>query len=325
MKIFADNKEYVQYNYATEEEFERDIVLNAKKIFGDKTIYLDFKKRLKGKYNSDTIPDGYLFDYTFTNKPKLYFIENELIKHGVKEHIVPQLLKFQLNYKSNMMLLKDSIIAKIIELGYDPDDIAKNYNYRNADDMFTNIISKDELNIIVPIDEITDELNECISYLNLNIELKEFKKYICDDSVMYMFEPLTEEVENVAKALKIKNEEIDTIIVPAEEEGFKQEFIGNNCWFSISIGINMLDKLKYIVSYQKSPIAALTYYAEIAKIEPYKDSGKYIIYFKEKAKKLPYQIPLNKNNPYHAPQSRVYTSFNKIINANIKTTMDDIF
>ena len=113
--------------------------------------------------------------------------------------------------------------------------------------------------------------------------------------------------------------------LPAEEEGFKQEFIGNNCWYAVSIGINMLDKLKYIVAYQKTPIAALTYYAEISKIELYKDTGKYIIYFKDKAKKLMYQITLNKNNPYHAPQGRVYTSYNKIINANSKTTLDDIF
>ncbi len=225
MKLYLENKEYKQYNYLSEEEFERDIVSNAKNFFGDKTIYIDLKKRLKGKYGEDTIPDGYLFDYTFTNKPKLYFIENERLEHGVKEHIVPQLLKFRLNYKNNMMLLKNTLIDKIVETGIKLDEIAKGYNYRNADDMFTDIITKDDLNIIVPIDEIDEELVECISCLNINIELKEFKKYICGDSVLYMYEPLNEEVEDSAKNLNIKNEELDTIIVPASEDGFNRVFL----------------------------------------------------------------------------------------------------
>lgn len=324
MKIFFQDKEYKRYDYLSEDEFEKDVISNSKKFFGEKTIYVDFKKRLKGKYG-DTIPDGYLFDYTFTDKPVLYFIENERLEHGVREHIVPQLLKFQLNYRNNMMLLKNTLIDKIIETGINLDEIAKGYNYRNADDMLTDVISKEALNIIVPIDEINDELRECISYLNLNIELKEFKKYTCGDSVLFMFEPLNEEIEFSAKKLNVKNEELDTVIVPASEDGFNKVFLGENAWYEISIGINMLDKLKYIVAYQKKPVGAVKYYAEISKIEPYKDSGKYIIYFKESAKKLPYEIKLNPNNPFKAPQSRVYTSFNKIINANEYTTLDDIF
>lgn len=325
MKIFLGNKEYKKYVYKTEEEFEKDIVLNAKKLFGEKTVYIDSKKKLKGKYGEGTIPDGYLLDYTFTDKPKLYFVENERIVHGVREHIVPQLLKFKLNYKNNMMILKDTLINKTLELGIALDDIAKQYNYRNADDMITDIISRDDLNIIVPIDEVTEELKECLTCLNINVELKEFNKYVCDDSVMYAFEPLSEEIEESARSLNIKNEELDTIIVPADKEGFEKEFISNNCWFAISIGINMLDKLKYIVAYQKSPVSALTYYAEIANIELYKDTGKYIIRFKSSAKKLPVQIKLNPKNPNKAPQGRVYTNFERVIGATSKTTLDDIF
>ena len=88
MKIFFQDKEYKRYDYISEDEFEKDVISNSKKVFGEKTIYVDFKKRLKGKYG-DTIPDGYLFDYTFTDKPILYFIENERLEHGVREHIVP--------------------------------------------------------------------------------------------------------------------------------------------------------------------------------------------------------------------------------------------
>mgnify|MGYP004498715839 CR=1 FL=1 len=324
MKLLLDGKEYIEYQYEKEEEFEKDIVENSKSFFGEKTIYIDVKKRLKAKYNNGSIPDGYLFDYTITDRPKLYFIENELKNHSVRDHICPQMLQFALNYRYNLLDLKELLISSIQELGYDIDKIAKNANYRNADDMFTNIINNNKLNVIIPIDEISDELREAISYFNFPIDLREFKKYICGNSVQFAFESLQAPYENI-KTLKVNSSDIDTIIVPADKEGFESEFLGNNCWFAISIGINMLDKLKYIVAYQKSPIGALTYYAEISNIELYKDTGKYIIYFKSPAVELSRKIPLNKNNPNKAPQSRVYTTFEKIKNATSQTTLDDIF
>lgn len=324
MKILLNGKEYVEYQYEKEEEFERDVVANARALFGEKTIYIDVKKSLKAKYSNRSIPDGYLFDYTVSDKPKLYFIENELKNHPVKEHICPQLLQFALNYRYNLLELKELLIKSIGELGYDIDKISKNANYRNADDMFTSIINNNKLNVIIPIDEISDELREAISYFNFPIDLREFKKYVCGNSVQFTFEPLQAPYENL-RSLKVNNEDIDTIIVPAEKEGFESEFIANKCWYAISIGINMLDKLKYIVAYQKSPVAALTHYAEISNIELYKDTGKYIIYFKSPAIELSKKIPLNRNNPNKAPQSRVYTTFSKIKSATSQTTLDDIF
>lgn len=118
---------------------------------------------------------------------------------------------------------------------------------------------------------------------------------------------------------------IDTILVAAEETGFNREFLGNNCWYAVAISSNMLDKIKYIAAYQKSPIKAVTYYAEVDKIEPYKNTSKYILYFRGKPKKLRRPIPLNPKNPNRTPQGRVYTNINKIKNADSKTTVDDLF
>lgn len=325
MKIILNKEkstEYKEYNYKEEKEFEKDIVEHSKELFGEKTIYIDIKKRLKGKYQKDSIPDGYLIDCTFENDPKLYFVENELRNHSVRDHIGPQLLQFALNYKYNMLKLKEIIIKGVYELGYDLDKIAIKANYRNADDMLTSIITNEKLGVIIPIDEVTDELNEMKTLFRFNIELLEFKKYTNGNSEQFIFEPFNEPIE--IKEMP-DNEIEDTIIVPAEKEGFEREFINNNCWYSISIGINRLDKLKYIAVYQKKPVGAITYYAEISYIDLYKDTGKYIIYFKDKAKKLPAPIYLNPNNKNKAPQSRVYTNINKILNADSRTTIDDIF
>ena len=322
MRLLFANKEFIEYEYQHEKEFEEDIVKNSKELFGKKTIYINIKKRLKGKYGNDSIPDGYLFDYTYEKNPRLYFVENELKGHSVRDHIGPQLLQFALNYKFNMHSLKNIIIESINNLGYNLDLIAVNAGYRNSDDMLTDIISKNDIAIIIPVDEITDELREAKSLFRFKIELLEFKKFVCEDSIQYAFEPfnIDSEVQD-----GMPSEDIDTIIVPAEKEGFNEEFINNNCWYAISIGINKLDKIKYIAAYQKSPIGAITHYAEISNIDLYKDTGKYIIYFKDKAVELKNPIKLNKNNPSKAPQGRVYTSINKILNANENTTLDDIF
>lgn len=322
-KILFNNEEYYEYTYKEEDEFERDIVENAKEIFGNKTIYIDVKKLIKAKFNNGSIPDGYLLDYTIDDKPKLYLIENELKDHSIRDHVAPQLIQFAFNYKHNLLEIKDIIINNLNERKIDIDTVARNAGYRNADDMISSIIYREKLGVIIPIDEVSDELKELKSLFRFDIELLEFKKFAHDDKYIYSFDKFNEEIkdENTTQVI----DDPDTIIVSAEESGFKEEFLGNNRWFAVTIGINMLDKLKYIAVYQKSPIKAITYYAEIANIDLYKDTGKYIIYFNGEAKKLKRPIPLNPKNSNKAPQGRVYTNIRRILNANSKTTLDDIF
>ena len=95
-QILIKNKIFNCYEYKTEDEFEKKIVENSDNIFGDKTIYLDIKKRVGKTILS--IPDGYLIDYTFPNTPSLYLIENELSSHSTFRHIAPQILKFAQSY-----------------------------------------------------------------------------------------------------------------------------------------------------------------------------------------------------------------------------------
>lgn len=77
--------------------------------------------------------------------------------------------------------------------------------------------------------------------------------------------------------------DFDTIVVPAKSEGFIQCFIHENCWFAVRISAKHLSKLKYIAAYQVAPVASITHIAEIDSIQPYNNTGKYIIYFKSSA------------------------------------------
>jgi len=73
-----------------------------------------------------------------------------------------------------------------------------------------------------------------------------------------------------------------------------------------------LQKLKYIAVYQKSPISAITHYAKIGRIEKYKDTGQYAIYFDGK----PIEIkPIKYNVGSVAPQKQRYTTLKKILSS----------
>lgn len=67
---------------------------------------------------------------------------------------------------------------------------------------------------------------------------------------------------------------LNTIIVPAREEGFNRVFLGENAWYAIKISSSMIPKIKYIASYQTAPVSAITYFAQVDKIEKYQDSAK---------------------------------------------------
>lgn len=109
--------------------------------------------------------------------------------------------------------------------------------------------------------------------------------------------------------------------MPALEEGFNETFLGEDWWYAIRISSAMLGRIKYIAGYQTAPVSAITHYAEVASIDKYKDTNKYIVYFKEKAKKIG-PIKLLKDSKGLVPYSPRYTSFSKLVKAK---SLNDIF
>lgn len=102
----------------------------------------------------------------------------------------------------------------------------------------------------------------------------------------------------------------DTVVVPAQKDGFERTFLGEDCWYAIRISGGMLDKIKYIAAYQTQPVSAITHYAPVARIEPYGEEGKYKLVFSEKAKPIG-PIPFG-DAPQGAMQGPRYTSFAKL-------------
>lgn len=94
----------------------------------------------------------------------------------------------------------------------------------------------------------------------------------------------TPHASSTDKTAPTSPEQIDTVIVPAQKDGFQKVFLGENSWYAIRISAGMIPKLKYIAAYQSAPVSAITHYAPIDRIEPYGESGKYALYFTEPAK-----------------------------------------
>jgi len=112
--------------------------------------------------------------------------------------------------------------------------------------------------------------------------------------------------------------QLDTIIVPAQQEGFERVFLGEKCWYAIRISGGMLPKIKFIAAYRTLPESKVTHYAPVASIEPYGEEGKYKLIFTEPAKPIG-PIPFA-DAPLGSMQGPRYTSLAKLQKA--KKLMD---
>lgn len=326
-RIVSGNDIYYLKEYQLEKDFEQDVVANYRHIFGNDTIYIDIKKKIGD--NIVTIPDGYLLDFTFSNTPRLYIIENELSVHDAYKHIGTQLLKFAVSYKQSRLKIKQYILDYLSKSPTNMTFIelkASEMGYRNIDAMLESMIYRDTVDAIVIIDNSSAELENVLSHLSMKIDIIEFKAYENGaGNRLYKFIPFNNEVkEFVAARSGAKNvspEDIDTIVVPAQEEGFQSAFIESNAWWQIRISVSMLDKIKYIAAYRTAPVSAITHVAEVDRIERYKDTNKYILYFKESAKAIPH-IELDKDKKGVAPQASRYTNYARLMSA---TKLSEVF
>lgn len=326
-RIVSGNDIYYLKEYQLEKDFEQDVVANYRHIFGNDTIYIDIKKKIGD--NIVTIPDGYLLDFTFSNTPRLYIIENELSVHDAYKHIGTQLLKFAVSYKQSRLKIKQYILDYLSKSPTNMTFIelkASEMGYRNIDAMLESMIYRDTVDAIVIIDNSSAELENVLSHLSMKIDIIEFKAYENGaGNRLYKFIPFNNEVkEFVAARSGAKNvspEDIDTIVVPAQEEGFQSAFIESNAWWQIRISVSMLDKIKYIAAYRTAPVSAITHVAEVDRIERYKDTNKYILYFRESAKAIPH-IELDKDKKGIAPQASRYTNYARLMSA---TKLSEVF
>lgn len=313
--VVYKGKVFTPLQYSQEADFERAVMQQAKDIFGAKTLYIDVKKRIS-EGEIVAIPDGYLLDFTFPSAPKLYIVENELVSHDPFRHIGQQLLRFAISYKGSGRKIKAFLLKEIMDR---PDyrsfveDNVKRTGYRNIDDMLEDLIFEKPVAAVVIIDEKTPELENVLGQLSMPTDILEFQTFVSDEEQIHRFSPFQEDVKEIQEPghQPIDLEKVDTIVVPANEEGFRETFLGENCWHEIRISSSMLDRIKWIAAYQTAPISAVTHYAPVARIEKYKDTNKYILHFAEPAMAIG-PIALPKGRKDLVLYSTRYTTFSKL-------------
>ena len=313
---------YLQHTYTKEADFERMIVANATTIFGETGIYFDIKKLIGTPKKGAAIPDGYFLDLTFHNDPKLYLVEVELNSHDVYGHIGEQILRFGISTETDKYKLKNTLLAAV---SGDPAKKKKltaffaKSKYDNINELLDKVIFDNKPAAIIVIDEATDELFNVMNQLTMTTEVIEAQTYICGDKKLHRFSPFKDDVL-VDLPANSDADELDTIIVPAREDGFNEEYLKNDRWFAIRISSAMIDKIKHIAAYQVSPVSGITYIADVDRIEKYKDTNKYIVFFKPGTVKKINKVALGKKKL--APQAPRYSSYQTILSAK---TLDDLW
>lgn len=107
--LYNKNNRFESYPFETEKEFEKSVNEIKQTLFGDKRIYLDDKRKIGAKGETNNLPDGYLIDFLNEDEPKIFVVENELERHHHLKHIAVQILEFSLSYDASKQKVKNHI------------------------------------------------------------------------------------------------------------------------------------------------------------------------------------------------------------------------
>ncbi len=296
-------------------------------------MYLDVKKKIGVKGGLTNIPDGYLLDLS-GQKPRLYVVENELAAHDPLRHISIQILQFSLSFEAEPRKVRNILFDALqgqVDLRVRCEKYASSHRFRNLDHMLDYLVFETPFAALVIIDEVPDNLEKILlTRFQFGVEVLELAYYTCSDGrKYYRFEPfladinadLREVLTHDNQGEPISQDDIDTLVVPAREDGFQETFLKENRWYAVRIHGTMRPQIKYIAVYQVAPQSAITYVAPVSSIEPWGDTKKFVVNFAEPARKIG-PIPLLKHSRVKAPQNLRYTNYERLQQAK---SLDDIW
>lgn len=331
--IWTPNGAYSIANYRSEADLESAILQVQSELFGRNRIYLDIKKKIGVKGGLRNIPDGYLIDLNGL-KPRLYVVENELASHDPLRHVAVQLLEFSLSFAAERRAIK-TILLSALQAYPIAKDLCEQFsrlrNYRNLDHMLEEMVFDAPFAALVIIDEMSDELQTVLAEkFRFGVEVLQVSRYTnAGGESFYHFKPflagITEDlvapVEGNDTTRPLDVAEVDTIVVPAQAEGFQETFLGENRWHAVRIHGTMRPQIRYIAAYQIRPISAITHIASVSSIEPWGDTGKFVVNFSQPAQEIT-PIELVPKGRVKALQNIRYTTLKRLETAK---TLDEVW
>ena len=192
--LIIDGVKYEAWIPPNEDEFEQVVKEHTQDIFGEQSVYLGRKQKLKSLSGIGSIPDGYVI--VFGDSPEWHIVEVELSSHPLYEHIVSQISKF-INGISNPNvqrgivnamdneITKDDFLRLRLKRAVEPTEIYK---------FLSDLISKQPILTII-IEKDTEELREALTTLRYSqIKVVEFRTFIREGVGLgvhaHLFEPL---------------------------------------------------------------------------------------------------------------------------------------
>lgn len=218
--LVIDGVKYEAWTPTSEGEFERMVKEHAQDIFGEQSIYLDIKHKLKSKSGIGSIPDGYVI--VFGEQPHWHIVEVELSSHPLYEHIVPQVSRFISGIK-NPSTQKDIVSALYQEI--DSDEflrlrLRKAIGATETYKFLADLVSKSPVVTII-IEKHTEQLDEAIGALaHPQITVVEFQTFTREGIGLgvhaHLFEPLYKPVVATEPRPSITPAEtVDIVLAPS--------------------------------------------------------------------------------------------------------------
>ncbi len=289
------------------------------------------KKKIGTKGGLRNIPDGYLIDLSGPTA-RLFVVENELASHDHLRHIAVQILQFSLSFEDEPRtvhrILIEAILAQTPARTLCEQYVADHPELRSLDHLVSTLVSESPFTALVIIDEIPDNLERVLAdRFQFGVEVMVVARYRSESGEdIYQFEPFLDDiaaprgerlVPNVVTP--VDSTLIDTIVVPAREDGFQETFLGEQRWHHVRIHGSMRPQIKYIAAYRTAPSSAITHIAPVSSIEPWERTGKYVLNFAEPAREIG---PVKVGNRVKPLQNLRYTNHERLERA---STLDEVW
>ncbi len=257
-----------------------------------------------------------------------------MASHEPLRHIAVQILEFSLSFEATPSLVKEivkeALRAQPAALAQCVSS-AERCGFENIDYLLERMIfGSNRFNALVILDELDPELETVlISRFKFPVEILTLERYAGPNGErVFRFDPFLADIQPettpapaVVPTRNMDPSDLDTVVVPARDEGFTEVFLGQNRWYKIRMHSSMISKIKYIAAYRVAPESAIIHIAPVASIEQWPDTNKYVVNFAEPASSIG-PIRLLNGGSVRPPQGPRYTSHIRLREAK---NLDEVF
>ncbi len=207
-----DGKKFEETEFKLEEDLERVVKDNSKKLFGEKTVYFEVKSKLDTKSLGGTIPDGFLFDFKDTENPEFYIVEVELSRHDFYRHIFPQITRFFAFFKNSKS--RSELTDRLFSIIESNDKINQEFRrFLGKKEIYKTVKEaiENSQNILLVIDENKPEFQEVMETYTDTwdkiVKLEILKQYTAENKVILALNPDFEDIAFAEPVAKKEDEE----------------------------------------------------------------------------------------------------------------------